>query len=111
MREEYQADFLHDFTVKLPEPSISLIGDMFVPEGNDNSYVIPYIPYSLAMSRSVKQAIFSAASVDNSTQKVVSGKKGVNGLLTIELAKRIRSPTTPTRTRRGIGATSRAEQL
>ncbi len=76
MREGYQADFLHDFTVKLPEPSISLIGDMFVPEGNDNSYVIPYIHYSLAMSRSVKQAIFSAANVDNSAQKVVSGKKG-----------------------------------
>lgn len=77
MRYGYQSNFLDGFEISLPEPNLNLMGDVLsIASADSANYVIPYIHYSLAMSRSTKQAIFSAANVDNNSQKVVSGKKG-----------------------------------
>ena len=77
MRDGYQSKFLDNFEIHLPEPSLNLKGDVFFPESPEiNGYVIPYIHYSLVISCSTKQAIFSAANVENNLKKSVSGKKG-----------------------------------
>ncbi|AWB57071.1 DNA/RNA non-specific endonuclease [Colwellia sp. Arc7-D] len=77
MRDGYQKDFLPSFNIELPKPSLSLSGDVLQPPGLlDGNVVIPYIHYSLIMSKSTKQALFSAANVDNAIAQTVSGYKG-----------------------------------
>jgi endonuclease G len=77
MRVGYQNDFLANFIIELPEPSLSLAGDVLAPTGlPEGETVIPYIHYSIIMSKSTKQALYSAANVDNNNQQTVSGSKG-----------------------------------
>lgn len=77
MRVGYQKDFLANFDIDLPEPSLSLAGDVLLPKGlPEGETVVPYIHYSLIMSKSTKQALYSAANVDNNNQQTVSGHKG-----------------------------------
>ncbi|MGB0661181.1 MAG: DNA/RNA non-specific endonuclease [Mangrovicoccus sp.] len=64
MREGYSPDFLGP-VIDLPQPSPVLLGDVLQPPGMpDGEVVVPYIHYSLMMSVSTKQALFSAANVD-----------------------------------------------
>ena len=80
MRNGYRSNFLGDndqFTIDLPKPSLALEGDILSPPGlPEGSTVIPYINFSLLMSKSTRQALFSAANVDNSLMKIVPSKQG-----------------------------------
>ncbi len=76
MREGYQADFLgDDYIIKLPEPGLALQSDILQPPDLPNGeVVVPYIHYSLLMSRSTKQALYSAANVDLNKMHKVKGR-------------------------------------
>ncbi|KZN39540.1 DNA/RNA non-specific endonuclease [Pseudoalteromonas luteoviolacea] len=77
MRKGYQENFLTNFSLALPQPSLALEGDILQPPGlSHGQKVVPYIHFSLLMSISTKQAIYSAANVDNSAQQTISGGKG-----------------------------------
>ncbi|CAJ1412001.1 unnamed protein product [Effrenium voratum] len=80
MRNGYQADFLgDDFRVELPEPGLALQADVLQPPGlPDNEPVVPYINYSLLMSRSTKQALYSAANVNLKKMQKVPSRRGRN---------------------------------
>lgn len=80
MRNGYQVDFLgRDHRIDLPEPGLALLSDVLQPPGlPENEFVVPYINYSLLMSRSTKQALYSAANVDLSKMKKVPSRKGRN---------------------------------
>ncbi len=80
MREGYKNDFLgKDFKIELPEPGLALSSDILQPPGlPDGEVVVPYINYSLLMSRSTKQALYSAANIDLTKVKKVPGRKGRN---------------------------------
>ncbi len=77
MRHGYQPDFLSSIFLALPKPGLSLAGDVLVPEAFAHTHgVVPYIHYSLLVSRSTRQAIYSAANVDLNAVQTVSGAKG-----------------------------------
>ncbi len=81
MRDGYNPKFLDEdnveFHITLPGPSMKLQDDMLQPDGAEaGDFELKYIHYSLMMSKSTRQALFSAANVDNTKQKVVSGRKG-----------------------------------
>lgn len=80
LRSGYQADFLGGgFEIDVPKPGLALEGDVLQPPGlPQGEVVVPYINYSLVMSKSTRQALYSAANVNNDPQKVhqVSGSKG-----------------------------------
>ncbi len=80
MRNGYQADFLgDDFRVELPEPGLALQADVLQPPGlPENELVVPYINYSLLMSRSTKQALYSAANVNLKKMQKVPSRRGRN---------------------------------
>lgn len=78
MREGYLANFLgDDFVVEIPEVGLALADDILqpplLPEGQT---LVPYIHYSLKMSKMTKQALFSAANIDNANQKTIQSGKG-----------------------------------
>lgn len=78
MRHGYQSDFLGNaHKVELPTPGLALLSDVLEPPGlPDGETVVPYIHYSLIMSRSTRQAYYSAANVDLTREHTVSGRKG-----------------------------------
>ena len=79
MRNGYQKDFLgKSFIINLPEPDLALQSDILTPPGlPEKEVVVPYIHYSLIMSKSTKQALYSAANVDLEQMEIkVSGAKG-----------------------------------
>ena len=78
MRDGYKADFLGDaHKIGLPEPTLALRSDILQPPGlPDGDVVVPYIHYSLLMSKSTRQALYSAANVDLDKMQTVPGKKG-----------------------------------
>ena len=80
MRNGYQKNFLGDsaeFLLNLPEPGLTLEQDILQPPGlPEGEKVVPYINYSLLMSKSTKQVLYSAANVDNTKMWKVSGKLG-----------------------------------
>ena len=78
MRKGYQENFLgNDYPIVLPWPTLALQSDILQPPGLlDDEFVVPYINYSLMMSRSTRQAFYSAANVDLSKMKPVPSKKG-----------------------------------
>ncbi len=80
MRNGYQRNFLgdsQDFIIDLPEPGLTLQNDILQPPGlPEGVKVVPYVNYSLLMSISTRQALYSAANVDNSKMKKVSGQQG-----------------------------------
>lgn len=80
MRSGYNTEFLgSDYRISLPEPGLALRSDILQPPGlPEGEVVVPYINYSLLMSRSTKQALYSAANIDLRKLKRVSGKKGRN---------------------------------
>lgn len=77
MRLGYQKDFLAPYTINLPAPGLALSGDVLQPETQpEGESVVAYIHYSLIMSKSTKQALYSAANVDNQQQQSITGSKG-----------------------------------
>ncbi|MDW6003973.1 DNA/RNA non-specific endonuclease [Vibrio mangrovi] len=77
MRSGYTNDFLPGFFIEMPTPNLAVQGDILQPPGlPEGKVVVPYIHYSLLMSKSTKQALCSAANVDNSKQQTISGAKG-----------------------------------
>lgn len=78
MREGYQETFLgNDFSIELPEPTLALEADILQPPGQlDGELVIPYIHYSVLMSESTKQALYSAANVNLDDMKKTPKGKG-----------------------------------
>ncbi|MBL4789015.1 MAG: DNA/RNA non-specific endonuclease [Kordiimonadaceae bacterium] len=81
MRDGYNPKFLHgtedSFHIELPKPSLNIQSDILLPEGAvDGEFEVKYIHYSLLMSKSNRQALVSAANVDNANQQTVSGSKG-----------------------------------
>ena len=78
MRDGYQADFLgSDHAIALPTPGLVLRSDVLQPPGLPvGEVVVPYIHYSVLMSRSTRQALYSAANVDLSRMQPVPGRKG-----------------------------------
>lgn len=75
MRGGYNSSFLSGYKIALPEPGLTLKSDVF---SNDAcpSGVIDYIHYSVMMSKSTRQAYFSAANIDFKKMFTVSGDKG-----------------------------------
>ncbi|RJG42396.1 DNA/RNA non-specific endonuclease [Motilimonas pumila] len=77
IRSGYQADFLSPYSILLPSPNLALAGDVLQPPNLPaGETVIPYVHYSLVMSKSNKQALYSAANVDNAKGQLISGSKG-----------------------------------
>lgn len=78
VREGYKSNFLgSDYKIKLPQPGLALQSDILQPPGlPEGEVVIPYINYSILMSRSTKQAFYSAANVDLDKMQPVPGRKG-----------------------------------
>lgn len=97
MREGYKRDFLgDDHRIELPDPGLALRSDILEPPGlPDDQTVVPYINYSLLMSRSTKQALYSAANVDlRKMQRVPSGK-GRNWFIDRRVGKENQIPNYP----------------
>ncbi len=80
MRNGYKVGFLgNNHKVPLPTPGLALQSDILEPPGlPDGEVVVPYINYSLLMSRSTKQALYSAANVDLKKMQKVPSRKGRN---------------------------------
>ena len=78
MRDGYKVDFLGtDQAIQLPTPSLALQSDVLQPPGlPSGEVVVPYINYSLLMSRSTRQALYSAANIDLNKMKYVPSKEG-----------------------------------
>ena len=78
MRDGYQSNFLgSNFTIGLPEPELTLMDDVLQPPGlPEGETVIPYIHYSLLMSKSTRQALYSAANVDLNRMQTVPSRQG-----------------------------------
>ena len=80
MRDGYKLDFLGgNFQIELPGPGLALRSDILQPPGfPDGEFVVPYINYSLLMSRSTRQAFYSAANIDFGQMQKVPSRKGRN---------------------------------
>lgn len=78
MRIGYENEFLgSENNIELPEPDLALQPDILHPPGlTEGNIVVPYIHYSLMMSKSTKQALYSAANVDLNKMIRVPSKKG-----------------------------------
>jgi endonuclease G len=60
-------------TVPFPQVSLELEEDVFVPQEADRPWV-DYVHYSVLMSRTNKQALVSAANLDQASHRQVSGR-------------------------------------
>lgn len=78
MRDGYQRDFLGaNNIVELPEVDLALQSDILQPPGlPEGKKLVPYIHYSLLMSRSTRQALYSAANVNLNEMLTVPKGKG-----------------------------------
>jgi endonuclease G len=97
MREGYKAGFLGgSHKIDLPQPSLALQSDVLQPPGlPDGQPVIPYINYSLLMSRSTRQALYSAANLDLNKMQTVPSKKGRNWFIDPRVGKENQIPNYP----------------
>lgn len=76
MRNGYDENFLNGVLIPLPVASLALVEDLLQPPGlNHDKKIVPYIHYSLVMSKSTRQALFSAANLDQNKIKSVRGRK------------------------------------
>jgi endonuclease G len=97
MREGYKPDFLGDnYRIELPKPGLALESDILQPPGlPDGELVVPYINYSLLMSRSTKQALYSAANVDLKKMQRVPSRQGRNWFVDGRVGKENQIPNYP----------------
>ena len=76
LRKGYNPEFLeNDFVVSLPELGLELQNDVLKNDVLKNGYIADYIHYSVVMSKSNRQAFFSAANLHQDDFKAVKGRK------------------------------------
>ena len=74
MRTGYESKFLGDrIEIPIPKASLEIQDDVLHIENLESSPIVNYIHYSVMISKSNKQAFFSAANFD-SQKKTVSGR-------------------------------------
>ncbi len=97
MRNGYKVDFLGgNYKIELPQPGLALQADVLQPPGlPENEFVVPYINYSLLMSRSTKQALYSAANVNLNMMQKVPSKKGRNWFIDGRVGAKNQIPNYP----------------
>lgn len=97
MRNGYDPDFLDGSNkISLPKPSLALQADVLQPPGLPAAeYVVPYINYSLLISKSTRQALYSAANVDLRKMKHVPSKKGRNWFVDPRVGRENQIPNYP----------------
>lgn len=97
MRNGYQENFLGaEHKIAPPMPGLALQSDVLQPPGlPDGDTVVPYINYSLVMSQSTKQALYSAANIDLDKMQTVSGGKGRNWFVDPRVGKDNQIPNYP----------------
>ena len=78
MRKGYKRFFLgFNHETELPKPGLALQSDVLQPPGlPEGEVIVPYINYSLLMSRSTKQALYSVANVDLDKMQPAPSEKG-----------------------------------
>lgn len=75
MRDGYNEKFLDDeIVVPLPKPNLEIDDDVLRLDTLHEGYIANYIHYSVVMSKSNRQAFFSAANIDQDTPKQVTGR-------------------------------------
>ena len=74
MRKGYDPDFL-GIPISLPTPGLEIEDDVLEITNLDSSPIVNYNHYSVMMSRSNKQAFFSAANLNRAKRKSVSDRK------------------------------------
>ncbi|MEO1238386.1 MAG: DNA/RNA non-specific endonuclease [Pseudomonadota bacterium] len=76
IRNGYDPNFLGDgVTIPLPSAGFAIADDVLKREEIEPDGIVNYIHYSVLMSRSNKQAFFSAANLDQNKYKSVSGRR------------------------------------
>lgn len=76
LRTGYNENFLgDDFTVPMPKFNLELQDDILKREELRDEYIADYIHYSIVMSRSNKQAVYSAANVDQKEEQKAKGRR------------------------------------
>jgi endonuclease G len=97
MRDGYDPKFLgNQHEIKLPEPGLVLQSDVLQPPKlPDGETVVPYVHYSLLMSKSTKQALYSAANVDSTQEQSVPGRKGRNWFIDPRVGRENQIPNYP----------------
>jgi len=75
VRNGYVETFLGDgFTVPMPTAGPEIAGDVLTRDGLRDGTVADYIHYSVVMGRENRQALFSAANLDQSQYRTVKGR-------------------------------------
>jgi len=99
MRGGYKNDFLGaNYKIELPQAGLVLQSDILYPPGlPEGETIVPYINYSLTMSKSTRQALFSAANVDLDKMKKVPSKKGRKWFIDMRVGKENQVPNYPYR--------------
>ena len=80
----------------MPQPGLALRADVVQPPAvADGDTVIPYINYSVLMSRSTRQAFYSAANVDLTRMQCVPSRKGRNWFIDRRVGAKHQIPNYP----------------
>jgi len=75
-REGYDPLFLgDDFYVPMPVPGLALQENILFADDYREEFIVDYIHYSVIMSKFSRQALVSAANLDQSAYKTVKGRK------------------------------------
>ena len=76
LRNGYNPDFLGTgFSIFLPEINLELQNDLLIKEELREGYIADYVHYSLVMSKPNRQALFSAANIDQDHYLPVDGRQ------------------------------------
>ena len=76
LRKGYDENFLGDgTTLPIPEAGLEHYNDIVTDEDLRDGYIVDYIHYSVVMSKSNKQAFFSAANLDQDAYRSVRGRR------------------------------------
>jgi endonuclease G len=76
LRKGYDPDFLGmGINLPMPQASLELEDDVLLRDTLRDGYIVDYIHYSVVMGRFNKQAMFSAANLDQSETRQVRGRK------------------------------------
>ena len=73
-RGGYRSDFLEGIELPLPTFDLELDSKVLIRDDLRDGYIADYTHYSLVMNRETKQAIFSAANLDQNAFKKVKGR-------------------------------------
>ena len=75
MRDGYDPQFLgSQYEIPLPQPSLAIKDDVLELDNLDSSPIVNYVHYSVLLSKSNKQAFYSAANLDRDKLRQVSDR-------------------------------------